>query len=67
MIEVYNNYSSLGILSRPITYGEEFQMVRQFIMLVHYRQREHIRSKEHRSGRSENKQMECRYAAGNPK
>lgn len=30
-IEVYNNYSSLGIVSRPITYGEEFEMVQQFI------------------------------------
>lgn len=31
IIEVYNNYSSLGILSRPITYGEEFEMVQRFI------------------------------------
>ncbi len=30
-IEIYNNYSSLGIVSRPITYGEEFEMVQQFI------------------------------------
>lgn len=31
IIEVYNNYSSLGIIARPITYGEEFDMVQQFI------------------------------------
>lgn len=31
IFEVYNNYSSLGINSRPITEGEEFNMVRQFI------------------------------------
>ena len=31
MIEVYNNYSMLGINSRPITEGEEFNMVKDFI------------------------------------
>lgn len=31
ILEVYNNYSSLGINSRPITEGEEFNMVKQFI------------------------------------
>ena len=31
ILEVYNNYSSLGIISRPITQGEEFDMVQQFI------------------------------------
>ena len=31
IIEVYNNYSSLGINSRPITEGEEFDMVKEFI------------------------------------
>ena len=31
MIEVYDNYQMLGINSRPITYGEEFDMVKSFI------------------------------------
>ncbi len=31
IIEVYNNYSCLGITSRPITIGEEFDMVTNFI------------------------------------
>lgn len=31
IFEVYNNYSSLGIISRRITKGEEFDMVREFI------------------------------------
>lgn len=31
IIEVYNNYSALGISARPITEGEEFDMVKQFI------------------------------------
>lgn len=30
-IEVYDNYSFLGINSRPITEGQEFDMVREFI------------------------------------
>jgi len=31
IIEVYNNYSSLGINSRPITEGQEYDMVNEFI------------------------------------
>ena len=31
IIEIYNNYSSLGINSRPITDGEEFSMVKEFV------------------------------------
>lgn len=31
ILEIYNNYSSLGINSRPITEGEEFNMVKRFI------------------------------------
>lgn len=31
IIEIYNNYSLLGINSRPITKGEEFDMVSEFI------------------------------------
>lgn len=31
VLEIYDSYSSLGIESRPITYGEEFDMVRNFI------------------------------------
>jgi hypothetical protein len=31
IIEVYNNYSFLGINSRPITEGQEFDMVSEFI------------------------------------
>lgn len=31
ILEIYNEYSSLGINFRPITEGEEFNMVKQFI------------------------------------
>lgn len=31
IIEVYDNYSFLGINSRPITAGEEFDMVKEFV------------------------------------
>lgn len=31
IIEVYDNYSFLGINSRPITVGEEFDMVKEFV------------------------------------
>ena len=31
IIEVYDNYEHLGIMTRPITIGEEFNMVREFI------------------------------------
>lgn len=31
ILEIYNNYSSLGICSRLITEGEEFDMVKKFI------------------------------------
>jgi hypothetical protein len=31
IIEVYDNYTFLGINSRPITEGQEFEMVSEFI------------------------------------
>ena len=31
VLEIYDNYSSLGICSRPITEGQEYEMVKKFI------------------------------------
>lgn len=43
IIEVYDGYQNLGILTRPITRGEEFDMVREFI---DYRKEKYIYQKD---------------------